>query len=197
VLRADVVYLPRHNTSLGGDATPRIGLRWAGSALHQHFLRAAAAKRGVAPAAVPRNVVLFITRQPGRKRSLTNEPLLLRRLYSELRGEFELVRVADPPDEDFEVVAMLAARAVVLIGPHGGGFMVSAVPLWFYNTHSARHEQRSAVIRHASSCTSRVCFWCCRTVFAAVARPLLLVCLSLRRTQCSCGPTARPTSSRS
>jgi hypothetical protein len=71
-----------------------------------------------------RNVVLYIGRVQGRYRAVSNEADLLTAIKARLKQEYTLVALVDP--WDMADTATTAARAVALIGPHGGALLVRA-----------------------------------------------------------------------
>jgi hypothetical protein len=158
VVRADVAYIPVYDRAYQGDMPPLTGVAWAAPRLHDHYAKLATALAFGDAAALRRNVVLYMARTPGRVRSVTNEAALLQRLRERLRDDLQLVVLTDPAPTEFERVAMLSTRAVVMMGPHGGAFMVCGVPL---NSLPALSRQRLTL----------AVLWCAAAQNAMFMRP--------------------------
>ncbi len=103
---ADELYVPQNDPAgfdspPWPDALPRMGPKMA--------------LLGVT--AGPRNLVLFISRAAGRKRSLTNEAALVAAMRATLRQDLELVHMVDPNQDMWLLSAQVAFRSQV----RGGG----------------------------------------------------------------------------
>jgi hypothetical protein len=145
VVRAGVAYLPRHVFARAGgwgDMMPLTGLAVVGPQLHRAVVSARGGVSGV-----ERDVVLYIGLQRGFMKLVENEAALLAAVSSKLRPGLRLEAVASPQQWSVEELADAASRALVLIGPHGGGLLV-----------------RVPVVCQSHSCRRGVT-WCERSVF--------------------------------
>jgi hypothetical protein len=139
VLRAGVAYIPLFRQITWADMPPRTAMSWISSRLFRHAAGIAAAAaptaqhrkpsaavHGSASAAQPesivRNAVLYIGRAPGRNRAIDNEGELLDAMAASLKPGLRLEVLIDPGY--WRDAAAVAARALVLVSPHGGALLV-------------------------------------------------------------------------
>jgi hypothetical protein len=122
-LRADVVYVPRFRYAFWSDAPARTGLAYVGPMIYRHYASRAVERDGPVNGTL-RNVVLYVGRVSWRFRAVSNQDAMLATIRAHLQPGLELQVLIDPTN--MHDTAMWAARALVLLAPHGGAMLVRA-----------------------------------------------------------------------